>query len=147
MPKTEHGERSGSGGLVGRGMLWARAWGPAFAWMLVLFLLSAWPGQDVGIGPIAEWIARKCAHFAAYGVLAGLLYRALARSGWSSAMAAALAAVILAGIFGLSDETHQMYVPARVGTWTDVGFDTLGALTGAAVALGHRRRKLRWRES
>jgi VanZ family protein len=52
----------------------------------------------------------------------------------------ALVAVALAGLYGLSDEWHQMYVPHRVAEMADVMKDLGGAVAGAALfhALGAR---------
>jgi hypothetical protein len=148
MPKPERGARATPRGLVsGRAVRFAQAWGPPIAWMAVLFLVSAWPGAELGFAPSSEWIARKCAHFGGYAALAALLFRALLRSDWPSPPAAALAALLLAGIYGFSDETHQMYVPARTGTWVDVGIDTAGAALGVAAALWRTSRRGRWPKS
>ena len=44
-----------------------------------------------------------------------------------------LAATVLATLYGVSDEIHQMFVPPRTPDWQDVCADALGAMTGAVV--------------
>jgi len=77
----------------------------------------------------------KHAHFATYGVLAALIVwaitdRAPARTTWPIAAAA----VVLAAIYGASDEWHQSFVPGREVSALDFAADTAGAAL-AAVAL------------
>jgi VanZ family protein len=75
------------------------------------------------------------AHAIAYSVLAALLVRALA-GGALSAMTSALIvpAVVLAVIYGASDEFHQSFVPGRDASLMDLAADTVGAVAGASAA-------------
>jgi hypothetical protein len=141
MPSSERGVRACLRALGGGVVPLLATWGPAVGWMACLFLLSSWPGADIVPGTSAEWIGRKLGHFTAYAFLAALLVRALLRSRWPLSPATALAAVLLAGIYGVSDETHQMYVNTRIASWLDAAVDTLGAGLGAAVVLGWLVRK------
>jgi VanZ family protein len=108
--------------------------------MVVVFFASS---QSKVAGPDVGGID-KVAHFVVYGWLGVLLVRvpALARlkplGVWS--------AVVIASIYGLTDEFHQSFTPGRgveVGDWLA---DTLGAL--AAVTIYTRWHGLRrWLES
>lgn len=69
----------------------------------------------------------KVAHFSVYGLLGTLLCRALA-PGWRGAAFA----LVLASLFGASDEWHQSFVPGREA---DV-LDWLADTSGAALAVG-----------
>lgn len=110
---------------------WAAAavrWGPAIVWAAVIFTLSSFsrlpspPGTD------------KTHHFVAYAILAvaivwGLTDRAPRRTTW----AVALGALLLASVYGATDEWHQGFVPGREGSALDWAADTTGAAIAAAV--------------
>ncbi len=115
-------------------------------------------------------LMRLTAHMSLFGVLAVWLYlalrpqgRASARKGfprWAEANAddprpargrlpprgldrpsfRTAAAILLTGLFGISDEIHQHYVPARHGRALDALYDALGAL----LVLGVTIAAVRW---
>ena len=111
----------------------ARAWGPVAAWLALIFVLSAQPGLRISPDPGVDLPIRHVAHVISYGVLTVLLTRAL---NWGSSRRARwrllLLAMVLATLYGVSDEVHQTYVPNRTGHLLDVGWDLLGAIAGAA---------------
>ena len=80
----------------------------------------------------------KVVHFCVYGLLATLVCR-LGR-GWRSAALA----LVVASLYGASDEWHQSHVPGRAAEWADWVADTLGAATALALytAWGAYRRLL-----
>ena len=101
--------------------------------MGLIFLLSAQPDFDMVPD---QWQAEPislAAHALEYGVLALLLYAAsratpiLSRHAWQ-------AALLLALLYALSDELHQVFVPGRVADWRDIGADALGAVLALGVA-------------
>ena len=116
------------------------------------------------IGPVLRWfdpdvreetvrrvqyVVRKCAHVAEYGVLALLLLNALRRQSrverWRWCRRCAWFAFWVAVFYAVTDEFHQSFVPSRDGKLTDVLIDSIGA--GAALLVwwsvyGLRRR---WR--
>jgi VanZ family protein len=47
-------------------------------------------------------------------------------------------AVLLSGLYGVTDEFHQAFVPGRGAAALDVGIDTLGAALGVWLALRRR---------
>src|SRR5262245_44334891 len=86
--------------------------------------------------PLPEVTARvsdKVLHAIEYGGLAVLLVRALWREGvsWRDA---ALAAVVMASLYGASDEYHPAFVPNRRSTVSDWIADSIGAAVGASAA-------------
>jgi VanZ family protein len=82
----------------------------------------------------------KVAHFFVYGLLATLLYRTrwFTRRGRAGAIAAVLAAIV----FGLTDEAHQQLTPGRSVEWADLAVDAAGAALAVLVYTrwsGYRR--------
>ena len=77
---------------------------------------------------------RKLGHFTEYGIFAIFLYYALGdenRIAWNPRRA--LACILLAGLYSLTDEFHQRFVPNRGPSIVDCGFETIGATLGILV--------------
>ena len=109
----------------------ALRWAPAVLWAAMIFGLSSMST----LPPPPAGLTDKHAHFAVYGVLAALLVWGLTdRSPGRTTWATAAAAVVLAALYGASDEWHQSFVPGRDMSILDLAADTAGA-TLAAVAL------------
>ena len=99
-------------------ILWRLA---PFAWMALLFLLSAQPDISDPF-EIPDWLpADKMVHAGLYAVLAALFY--LAGMG-------PVAAVAVTALYGITDEIHQMFVPGRSPELLDLLADLLGAVAG-----------------
>src|SRR5438045_1943212 len=95
----------------------ARTWAAPFLLMGVIFLLSAQPNLNSGLG-LADTIGRKFVHAGEYALLAFLWVRAL-RTTTLSAAALPLA-FTLAVAYAATDEYHQTFVAGRHGTPVDV---------------------------
>lgn len=109
----------------------AGGWGPALAYMGMIFYLSSrsyLPGQ---ISAIPD----KVGHAILYAGLGFLLARALTKPVALSKITRGIVAVILATAYGVSDEFHQSFVPHRTADLADVAADFVGAVLGAAVFL------------
>jgi VanZ family protein len=104
--------------------------GPPIFLMVVIFVLSAQPDLNSGLGTI-DLIGRKFVHAATYGLLWWLWQRAL---GVRSPLPAALIAIA----YAISDEYHQSFVEGRHGSPIDVLIDCAGV--ALAIALHARRR-------
>jgi VanZ like protein len=91
------------------------------ALMGVIFALSAQPDLNSGLGG-ADFVLRKLAHMAAFGLLWWLWLRALGRP---------LPAVLVTLAYAASDEWHQSFVEGRTGTPVDWAIDA----TGVAIAI------------
>ena len=77
---------------------------------------------------------RKLGHFSEYAIFSIFLYHALGddhRSAWNPRKA--LACILLAALYSLTDEFHQRFVPDRGPSIVDCGFDTIGATLGMLV--------------
>jgi VanZ family protein len=106
-----------------RDSLRLRAWAPVVLWAAVIFLFSSIPSLSSGLGAW-DLVLRKLAHLTEYAILGALLVRALARSGL---------AILLGGLYAVSDEVHQHFVRGRHGAWYDVLLDTVGVAIGVLV--------------
>ena len=115
------------------------AWAPVAGWAALIFILSAQPGltfvPDAGL----DFVVRKIGHMAVFGILALLLWRALAdttglRRPW-------LWAIVLAVAYAATDELHQGVVAGRHPSGVDVAIDATGVVLAVfAVRLIRARR-------
>ncbi len=103
----------------------ALLWLPVLVWAGIIFALSATPNLRVAQAADLDFVLRKAGHMAAFGILAVLLWRALAFTGvrraivWSGVLTVAYAA---------TDEFHQSFTSGRHPSPLDVGIDSVGAL-------------------
>lgn len=85
-------------------------------------------------------LMRKSAHVTEYALFAMLLYYSLGGSRhreWRWPLA--LWATVVAGVYSLTDEFHQVFVPGRGPSLRDCGIDTLGAVLGILILYVHSR--------
>jgi VanZ family protein len=118
-----------------RRLLWA--WAPLVAYMAIIFV-----GSSIGRLP-DPGVSDKAAHLCEYAVLGVLMVRVLAGPGWRSpTCSVTLVAVLLSAAYGVSDETHQLFVPGRQFDVGDMAADACGAglTAGALWAWGIIRR-------
>jgi len=107
----------------------------ALAWMGVIFYLSGLPDIKP---PGVELGFDKIYHAGAYGLLAALYMGAMKPGKQGYGPAHVLIATVLAGLYGLSDEWHQSFVPPRMPDVWDLVADIIGALiatTSVAIIL------------
>jgi VanZ family protein len=112
---------------VSRVMTRLGLWLPPLACMATIFYFSS------QINPVPELTTRvsdKVLHAAAYAVLGALCCRALVGEGIRP-LSALVLGVLLASLYGVSDEIHQSFVPTRNPDIADWIVDTLGASIGA----------------
>jgi hypothetical protein len=105
-------------------------WGPVVLQMALIFAASSIPN----LGQLPGGISDKSGHSIGYALLAGLFLRAFARGRlrdvtWRRTSAA----IIVATLYGVSDEFHQVFVPGRTADRYDVLADCIGATVGVAV--------------
>src|SRR5262245_9043161 len=78
-------------------------------------------------------LTRKAAHITEYAILATLWFVALTHERGLPRQRAAWMALLVAIGWAVLDELHQAFVPNRTASAMDVGIDSVGALTAAAV--------------
>jgi VanZ family protein len=98
----------------------------------VIFSLSAIPSLASPLAPAYDFILRKLAHLTVYSVLTILLFRAFRPHVASPTHAWPLAGLV-AVLYACSDEWHQTFVLGRLGSFHDVGIDTLGIASAYAL--------------
>ncbi len=103
-------------------------WGPALAWMVLLFYLSSRPKLPQLEDPSWNTLFRKGGHMGVYAVLAILNLRALYRRPSRYRLA-----WLLTVAFAVTDELHQGLVPGRHATVMDVIIDAAGATLGLCL--------------
>ena len=113
-------------------------WAPPLLLMAAIFVLSAQPSLDSGLGAV-DRVGRKLVHCAVYALLATLWWRVLRRG--ATPPRAALWAFLVASVYAATDEYHQSFVEGRHGSPIDWGIDTVGA--GLAALRLRARERLR----
>src|SRR5262245_36462838 len=106
--------------------------------MTVIFIASSIPD----VPPLPGGMSDTSGHSLGYAILGALLLRALAGGRMRGVTwRTALATVVLATLYGVSDEFHQSFVPHRTPDVYDVLADAIGAAaaTTAAAALATLR--------
>jgi VanZ family protein len=114
-----------------------RRWAPVALMALAIFMGSSLPGTSLpplGLFPGQD----KAVHLTEYALLGFLVARALRgrRDGSRRRPLVIVAATaLLALLYGLSDEFHQSFVPARSVDALDALADLVGGATGALLYL------------
>lgn len=128
--------------LLKRILLFLWYWGPVAALMGFIFIQSSGPVTlDISSFPFQD----KLLHFAAYGMLALLSARAVKnqKPRWRTG-AVHLTAILIASLYGLTDELHQALVPQRVASFWDLAADCTGSLFGSLVYVHLNQKKIIW---
>lgn len=123
-----------------------------FAWMLVIFMLSAqissesdslssgitkfvlnlinglFPRLEIEFSVFSHFV-RKSAHFIAYLILGILSLHAIDEEK-NTKLTRFMKALLICVLYAMSDEFHQLYVPGRSGELKDVLLDSTGSLVG-----------------
>ena len=105
-------------------------WGPVVLHAAIIFALSSIPD----LGALPGGVSDKSGHSIGYALLGMLLLRALAGGRLRGVTwGRALLTIVLATLYGMSDELHQSYVPGRDADRLDVVADCIGAAAGVAL--------------
>ena len=114
-------------------------WGPVGVYSLAIFGLSSLSNLAA---PFLFPAVDKFIHTVEYAGLGGLWARAMSQS-WRALPASLvlLSATFFVGLYGISDEWHQAYVPGRTAEITDILADTIGGALGSLGFLWLKARK------
>jgi len=122
-----------------------RLWLPPLLWTAVIFAASTAPFSSGSTAPLLEklinaihplspdtfvvlhFLIRKASHLAEYGILGGLVFRAIRAERPGRELRWAVAAIVIAAVVASLDEWHQSFIPSRTASSQDVLVDTLGA--------------------
>ena len=111
-------------------LLWL--WLPVVIYAAGIFIASS-----ISHPPLPEGVSDKSLHGAAYGGLAIVVLRAVAGAELAGVTGAtSFSTIVLATLYGASDEAHQFFVPGRTCDWHDLLADAAGAATGVALIWG-----------
>lgn len=103
-----------------------KLWLPPLAYAFLIFALSSLKGT--ALPPVEFKLADKLLHLCEYGVFGFILARFFVHLGWKNPY---VWAVLVASLYGATDEIHQYYVPGRTLEVYDWMADTLGSLVGS----------------
>ena len=107
-------------------------WLPVIAWAALIFAFSAQPNLRFAADAGLDFVIRNAVHMAVFGILALLLWRALAgTTAWRRPWAWSVALAIL---YAITDEFHQGFVAGRHPSAVDVGIDAAGAAIAVLAA-------------
>lgn len=117
-------------------LLWR--WLPVIIWLAVIF-----GGSSIGSLPraddsVLDALLHRIAHVIEFAILGGLLLRAISEPG-SITGRQVIGVALGCGLYGLTDEWHQAYVPGRSSELSAVPFDLGGGLIGAWIYRRWRR--------
>ena len=101
-------------------------WFPVFLWCAVIYYLSSIPSLRSDLPNQWDFVLRKMAHMAEYGILTILLFRAYFKSNGFTMKKSVSFAIIFALTYAFTDEYHQTFVFGRQGSLNDVFIDSLG---------------------
>jgi len=115
--------------------------GSDFSQILVAQALSL---LHISVSPrtfhILDTLLRKIAHMTEYGILAFLVYGSFAeQQPFRWRLRQAIRCVGIVGLYSLTDELHQRYVPGRNASLVDCGIDVAGAAIAVIMIFEARR--------
>jgi VanZ family protein len=104
-------------------------WGPAAAYMLVIFVLSSQSNV-----PLADKYPDEFLHIVEYAALGLLFCRPfMGKLGALPRIRGMIRAAVCSLGYGVTDELHQSFVPGRDASGMDLLSDLLGTLLGLAL--------------
>ena len=121
-------------------------WLPAVTMMMLIFIASGTPGDEVPTFEGIDFIIKKGGHMIGYAMLAIACYLAAYGSNHNQVRSSVLS-LCLAVTYAASDEYHQSFIPGRSATVMDVGIDSAGAIAGVILMNFMVRRRWRGKEA
>ena len=108
-------------------MLFFGYWLPVLLWMTTIFVLSSQHTVTVAPEYWLNFVFYKTLHIIEYVTLFTLSYRATAATYPEKRGVWGKLAFVIAVLYAISDETHQIFTPTREPTVRDVIIDACGA--------------------
>ena len=104
-------------------------WGITLTYMLIIFLISSipYPQQPLPLESYAPVIE----HILEYAILGFLLSVAIKTENKKMLKWTIFWAILIATIYGITDEIHQLFVPGRTASVFDAFLDCIGAIIGS----------------
>ena len=121
-------------------------WLPAVTMMILIFIASGTPGDEVPTFEGIDFIIKKGGHMIGYAMLAIACYLAAYGANRNRVRSSVLS-LCLAVTYAASDEYHQSFIPGRSATVMDVGIDSAGAIAGVILMNFMIRRRLCGKEA
>ena len=105
-----------------------------FLYMVLIWILSSNPADAIIETPFSfDDLMKESLHLIEFAILYWLIaFAFMAHNKWSER--ASLFAAIVAILYGLTDEIHQSFVPARSATLIDFIKDTIGVVVSYLIA-------------
>jgi VanZ family protein len=119
---------------------WLWRWGPSLLIMSLIFIASNTPGPDLPSFGYFDFDLKKGGHMLGYALLAITYIRALANSRRIT-RGIVVAAILLSGLYAITDEFHQSFTPGRSPSPIDVMIDTIGASLGSLLWFWYRTKR------
>lgn len=115
---------------------WFWYWSPVVVYAAVIFYFSSLSHPEETLPKVLlDKLSDKALHLIEYAVFGVLAYRAFRwAAGPAAARRAVLFTIVVASLYGMTDEIHQAFVPLRESSWLDWVADTLGGMIGAVGA-------------
>lgn len=107
-----------------------RFFAPVILWAIVIFTFSSFPTGNTSTIHWKDFLIKKMAHIIEYALFTVFAYRAFYNTG-AKKSTALKCGVLLAVLYGITDELHQNFTPGREPNVRDVVFDTIGASIAA----------------
>ena len=102
-------------------------WFPIIVYCLLIYYQSSIPApENMPDIPYLD----KMLHLGVYALLGALFLRALRTLKMKNTLALMILSMALASLYGMSDELHQYFVPARNAELMDILADMLGSILG-----------------
>ncbi|HVL90481.1 MAG TPA: VanZ family protein [Actinomycetota bacterium] len=117
-----------------------KAWLPAALVAGLIFVLSHQPSFGIVLYGWVSELVSNIVHFIEYAMLAAAIAFGLRTEGMDAEDAGKLA-ILVAVLFGVTDEIHQRFVPGRSSSPLDLIPDLAGAWTGVRLSAEWKKRR------
>ena len=111
---------------------WIGRCGPAIIVMGLIFAASSTPGSDLPKFGAWDIFAKKGGHMLGYALLSASYFHVL-NNGKKIKGVHFFSALILAILYSITDEYHQIFTPGRTASPIDVCIDATGGFVGLGL--------------